>query len=90
MYLPYSVWDMLAWLVFLFRSKDRPVATGALSVSSHASLCLLPPCRGTGSLLYASAETAEAARPAGRLQSRHDDVIKLHVLRGEETGLAPR
>lgn len=66
------------------------MATGALSVPSHTSLCLLPPCRGTGSLLHASAETAEAARPAGCLQSRHDDVIKLHVLRGEETGLAPR
>lgn len=66
------------------------MAPGPLSASSHTSLCLLPLSRGTGTLLHASAETPKAARPADCLQSSHDDIIKLHVLRGEETGLAPR
>lgn len=66
------------------------MASGLLSTSSHTSLCLLPLCRGAGALLHASAEATEAARPADCLQSSHDDIIKLHVLRGEETGLAPR
>lgn len=75
-------------LICLSRSKDRPVAPGALSASSHTPLCLLPRHRGSGAPLHASAETAEAARPADCLQSQHDDIIQLHVLWGEETALA--
>ncbi|KAM4782158.1 uncharacterized protein ACIQIH_005656 isoform 2-T3 [Cyanocitta cristata] len=51
----------------------------------------LPPlCGGTGPLLHAAAEAAGAAGSAGHLQPGRGGIIQLHVLRGEEAGLAPR
>lgn len=66
------------------------MATGLFPSSCHPGLHLLPLDGGPGAVLHAAPTAAGAAGSAPRLQPGHGGIVLLHVLRGEEAGLAPR
>lgn len=66
------------------------MATGLLPTSSHPGLHLLHLHGGAGAVLHAAAAAAGATGSTARLQPGHGGTLQLHVLRGEEVGLAPR